>query len=52
MPEARALLGVAVDRSQQGVDIDERPLLDAGQQIGPRSEVDRCARNTEASCSV
>ena len=49
--EAGALLGVAVHRAQQRVDVDERLLLDPGQQT-------RCARPgrpdapaaTEASC--
>jgi hypothetical protein len=33
VPVARALLGVAVDRTQQRVDIDERPSIGTGQQI-------------------
>jgi hypothetical protein len=41
VPDAGALLGVPVDRAQQGIDVDERPGLDAAQQPGPLDKVDQ-----------
>jgi hypothetical protein len=41
MPEAGALLGVAVDRAQQRVDVDQRPLLDPRQQTTLAHQTDQ-----------
>jgi hypothetical protein len=41
VPEAGALLGVPIDRTQQRVDVDECLLLDAGQQAGVVDQVDQ-----------
>ena len=50
VPERGALFGVAVDRAQQRVDVQERALLDAGQQRGTRrASAARCSRATAAS---
>jgi hypothetical protein len=38
MPERGTLFVVPIDRAQQRVDVDERALLDAGQQRHPRRE--------------
>ena len=41
VPVAGALLGVPEHRAQQRIDIDQRPLLQAGQQIAVLPEVDQ-----------
>jgi len=39
--ERRTLLGPAVHRAQQGVDVDEGTLTDPGQQRSPRGQRDQ-----------
>jgi hypothetical protein len=41
VPEAGALFGVAIDRTQQRINVDERPRIRAGQDRGPRGQSDQ-----------
>ena len=49
VPVGGALLGVPVDRAQQRIDVDERPLIGAGQQIDPLARATRCSRSTDSN---
>jgi hypothetical protein len=51
VPEADALLAVSIDRAQQRVDVDARPIRDAPQHVAVLDQVDR-VRPGEANCSM